>query len=142
MVFKLNSLPKITDSKKRKGKGIGSGLGKTAGRGHKGQKARSGVAINGFEGGQLSIYTRRPHRGFNNSKFAVTYKVITTDSIQKMFESKRLTDSNITKQVLLEKNIIKKGQLVKLVMGKNPIKVDFKIEADKFSKEASKFSLK
>ena len=142
MVYKLNNLPKITDSKKRKGKGIGSGLGKTSGRGHKGQKARSGVAINGFEGGQASIYVRLPHRGFNNSKFATVYKVITTDSIQKMFESKKLTDKNITKQTLLEKNIIKKSQLIKLVMGKNPVSVDFKIEADKTSQEASKFLLK
>lgn len=58
-----------TRPRKRVGRGTGSGLGKTSGKGHKGQKARSGVAINGFEGGQMPIYRRLPKRGFNNHNF-------------------------------------------------------------------------
>jgi ribosomal protein L15 len=67
--MKLNELsdnPGATKARKRLGRGIGSGKGKTAGKGHKGQKARSGVAIKGFEGGQMPIYRRLPKRGFNN----------------------------------------------------------------------------
>ena len=65
--MKLNELPSIANQeKKRLGRGIGSGKGKTSGRGHKGQKARSGVAIKGFEGGQSSIFMKLPKRGFNN----------------------------------------------------------------------------
>ena len=63
---KLNNLVKINKRKMRVGRGIGSGKGKTAGRGHKGQKSRSGVAIKGFEGGQMPIHMRLPKRGFNN----------------------------------------------------------------------------
>ena len=61
----LNSLTKVTSQKKRVGRGIGSGKGKTSGRGHKGQKSRSGVAIKSFEGGQMPLYRRLPKRGFN-----------------------------------------------------------------------------
>ena len=70
-----------THSKKRLGRGIGSGSGKTAGRGVKGQKARSGVAINGFEGGQMPLYRRLPKRGFNNI-FAKSFTVVSLARIQ------------------------------------------------------------
>ena len=138
--MKLNELSKIANQdKKRLGRGIGSGKGKTSGRGHKGQGSRSGVAINGYEGGQTPLYMRLPHRGFNNSVFATKYKILTTDSIQNLFKSGTLTDKNITKEELVAKRVIKKDELIKVIMGKTPVTVDFKIEADKASAEASKF---
>lgn len=138
--MKLNELPSIANQeKKRLGRGIGSGKGKTSGRGHKGQKARSGVAIKGFEGGQTKLYQRLPHRGFINI-FKTHYKVLTTDIIMDLIDSGTLNkDEVITKEILIEKKIIKKDELVKLIMGKRPVNVEFKIEADKTSKEASKY---
>jgi large subunit ribosomal protein L15 len=82
--MKLNDLRDkdgATHSKKRLGRGIGSGSGKTGGRGVKGQKARSGVAINGFEGGQMPLYRRLPKRGFNNI-FAKSFTVVSLARIQ------------------------------------------------------------
>ena len=78
-----------THSRKRLGRGIGSGKGKTGGRGVKGQKARSGVAINGFEGGQMPIYRRLPKRGFNNI-FASEYVVVSLGRIQTAIDAKKL----------------------------------------------------
>jgi len=74
---------------KRVGRGIGSGKGKTAGSGHKGQKARSGVAINGFEGGQMPINRRLPKRGFNNI-FRRRYAIINIGDLQKAFDDGKL----------------------------------------------------
>lgn len=138
--MKLNELPSLANKdKKRLGRGIGSGKGKTSGRGHKGQKARSGSAINGYEGGQTKLYMRLPHRGFVNI-FKTRYKVLTTDIIMDLFESGTLDKNQlITKDVLKEKKIIKQDDLVKVIMGRRPVDIEFKIEADKASKEASKY---
>ena len=76
-------------AKKRVGRGIGSGTGKTSARGHKGQKSRSGVAIKGFEGGQMPLYRRLPKRGFNNI-FAKTYRAINIGQLQAAVDAKRL----------------------------------------------------
>ena len=76
-------------SRKRVGRGIGSGTGKTGGRGVKGQKARSGVAINGFEGGQMPIYRRLPKRGFNNI-FRADYVVVSLGRVQAAIDAKKL----------------------------------------------------
>lgn len=139
MTMKLNEMPKIANQdKKRLGRGIGSGKGKTSGRGHKGQGARSGVSLTGFEGGQTSLFMRLPKRGFNNRKFRNEYEVLTTDMILNLISKKVLTN-DITKENLIAANIIKEGEAVKLIMGKEEIKENFKIEADKASKEASKF---
>jgi large subunit ribosomal protein L15 len=78
-----------TKSRKRVGRGIGSGLGKTAGRGHKGQKARSGVAIKGFEGGQMPIHMRLPKRGFNKPN-RLEFSEVNLDSVQKAIEGGKL----------------------------------------------------
>jgi len=78
-----------THSKKRVGRGTGSGLGKTSGKGHKGQKARSGVAVNGFEGGQMPLYRRLPKRGFNNL-FAKQYDVVNLGRIQAAVDAGKL----------------------------------------------------
>ena len=83
-----------THSRKRVGRGIGSGSGKTGGRGVKGQKARSGVSINGFEGGQMPIYRRLPKRGFNNI-FASDYVTVSVGRIQSAIDAGKL-DSNAT----------------------------------------------
>jgi large subunit ribosomal protein L15 len=95
--MKLNE---ITDNegsthyRKRLGRGIGSGSGKTGGRGVKGQKSRSGVAINGFEGGQMPIYRRLPKRGFNNI-FKADYVVVSVERLQKAVDAGKL-DANVT----------------------------------------------
>ena len=136
--MKLNEMPRIANQKsKRLGKGIGSGKGKTAGRGHKGQKARSGAAIKGFEGGQCPLFMRLPKRGFTNI-FRNEYVVFTTDNIINFIKTGVLSE-NISKADLIEKNLIKIGDKVKLIMGKGAIDVDFKIEADKASSEAKKY---
>lgn len=90
--MKLNDLRDnegATHSRKRLGRGIGSGSGKTAGRGVKGQKARSGVAINGFEGGQMPLYRRLPKRGFKNI-FAKDFNVVSLKRVQEAVDAKKL----------------------------------------------------
>lgn len=94
-------------SRKRVARGIGSGSGKTAGKGQKGQKARSGVAVNGFEGGQMPIYRRLPKRGFNNP-FAKTFAVVNLDTIQKAIDAGKLSANEINAEALLNSNIISK----------------------------------
>ena len=95
--MKLNEIADLsgaTHTRKRLGRGIGSGSGKTAGRGVKGQKARSGVAINGFEGGQMPLYRRLPKRGFTNI-FAKNYNVVSVGRIQKAVDDGKL-DGTVT----------------------------------------------
>ena len=122
MTMKLNEMPRIANQdKKRLGRGIGSGKGKTSGRGHKGQGARSGVSLTGFEGGQTSLFMRLPKRGFNNAKFRNEYKVFTTDMILELIENKKLTNT-ISKEDLVKANLIKEGEKVKLIMGKEEVK--------------------
>src|SRR5688572_33061834 len=90
--MKLNELSDnegATHSKKRLGRGIGSGSGKTAGRGVKGQKARSGVAINGFEGGQMPLYRRLPKRGFKNPS-AKDFNTVSLARVQQAVDAKKL----------------------------------------------------
>ncbi|MGY3330753.1 ribosomal protein L15 [Mesorhizobium sp. USDA 4775] len=102
--MKLNDLRDkdgATHSKKRLGRGIGSGSGKTAGRGVKGQKARSGVAINGFEGGQMPLYRRLPKRGFNNI-FAKSFVVVSLARIQEAVDAKKLdAKATVTAEALV-----------------------------------------
>ncbi|MEO5338191.1 MAG: 50S ribosomal protein L15 [Magnetospirillum sp. WYHS-4] len=90
--MKLNQLrdnPGAREARKRVGRGIGSGLGKTSGKGHKGQKARSGVALAGFEGGQMPLYRRLPKRGFKNI-FAKDFAVVNTGRLQQAVDDGRL----------------------------------------------------
>jgi len=92
MTIKLNELRDNNGARKgrmRVGRGIGSGKGKTAGRGQKGQKARSGVAINGFEGGQMPLHMRIPKRGFNNI-FGKDFAIVNLGMIQKLVDAKKL----------------------------------------------------
>ncbi len=94
-------------SRKRVARGIGSGSGKTGGRGVKGQKSRSGVAINGFEGGQMPIYRRLPKRGFKNP-FAKTFAVVNLDTIQKAVDAGKLNAASIDVKSLMEAGVISK----------------------------------
>lgn len=94
-------------ARKRVARGIGSGSGKTAGRGQKGQKSRSGVAVNGFEGGQMPIYRRLPKRGFKNP-FAKVYAVVNLDTIQKAVDAGKLSANSIDVNALMESGIVSK----------------------------------
>lgn len=109
--MKLNELsdnPGATQRSKRVGRGPGSGKGKTAGRGMKGQKSRSGVAIKGFEGGQMPLHRRLPKRGFNNI-FAKSFAVTNLGTIQKFIDAGKLDPKQpITEDVLLECGLIRR----------------------------------
>ena len=109
--MKLNDLRDnegATHSKKRLGRGIGSGSGKTAGRGVKGQKARSGVAINGFEGGQMPLYRRLPKRGFNNI-FAKSFNIVSLARIQAAVDAKKLdAKATVDVEALIKAGVIRR----------------------------------
>jgi large subunit ribosomal protein L15 len=109
--MKLNELRDnegSTHSKKRLGRGIGSGSGKTAGRGVKGQKARSGVAINGFEGGQMPLYRRLPKRGFNNP-FTKSFNAVSLARIQAAIDAKKLdAKETVTAEALIKAGVIRR----------------------------------
>ncbi|RWG30121.1 50S ribosomal protein L15 [Mesorhizobium sp.] len=111
--MKLNDLRDkdgATHSRKRLGRGIGSGSGKTAGRGVKGQKARSGVAINGFEGGQMPLYRRLPKRGFNNL-FAKSFTVVSLARIQAAVDAKKLdAKETVTAETLITAGVIRRAK--------------------------------
>ncbi|MGB3900785.1 MAG: 50S ribosomal protein L15 [Mesorhizobium sp.] len=107
--MKLNELRDnegATPSKKRVGRGIGSGKGKTGGRGVKGQKSRSGVAINGFEGGQMPLYRRLPKRGFNNI-FAKSFATVSLGRVQAAIDAKKLD----AKETVNAEALVKAGVL-------------------------------
>ena len=97
-------------AKRRVGRGIGSGSGKTAGRGVKGQKARSGVAVNGFEGGQMPLYRRLPKRGFNNI-FAKSYNVVSLARIQTAIDAGKLeAGATIDADALIKAGVIRRAK--------------------------------
>ncbi|MEY1556841.1 50S ribosomal protein L15 [Yoonia sp. R2331] len=109
--MKLNELRDndgATKSKKRIGRGPGSGKGKMGGRGIKGQKSRSGVAIKGYEGGQMPLYQRLPKRGFNNIN-SKTYAVVNLGLIQKFIDAKKIdAKKDITEDVLVESGLVRR----------------------------------
>ncbi len=110
MKMKLNEIKDNEGARKsrtRVARGIGSGKGKTGGRGVKGQKSRSGVAINGFEGGQMPIYRRLPKRGFKNP-FAKVFAVVNLDTIQKAVDAGKLSANSIDVKALMESGVISK----------------------------------
>lgn len=136
--MKLNTLfanPGSKHNSKRLGRGTGSGLGKTAGKGHKGQRARSGVAIKAFEGGQMPIIRRLPKRGFNPIN-RVEVNTINLYDLSKYIESGRIDSKHITKEILLEKGIIKKFNLPLKLLGKGEYNHASTIEVDFASKRA------
>ena len=119
--MKMNEIKPNLSNKKRKrvGRGSGSGLGKTAGRGVKGQKSRSGVSINGFEGGQMPIYRRLPKRGFKN-KFKLKIQNINFDTLNNLIKKYNLNPLEIKEEDLFNKKILNKskGSLKLLNVGK------------------------
>ena len=136
--MELNNLVSVANKdKKILGRGIGSGKGKTSGRGHKGQKARTSGGVKGFEGGQTPIYRRLPKHGFKHH-VETGIDVLTTDLILSLIEANKL-GNEISKQELIDKGIIHKGNLVKLISGKKEINVSFKIEVDKASEKVKKY---
>ncbi len=120
-------------SKKRLGRGIGSGIGKTSGKGHKGQNARSGGGVRlGFEGGQMPLIRRLPRRGFNNTTFEKDYTIINLSDLNK-FDDNAVVDVNALK----EKGIVNKvGKYGIKVLGNGNIEKALTVKADKFSKSA------
>ena len=137
--MKLNQLNKLKSTKnnKRIGRGIGSGKGKTSGRGHKGQKSRSGVAIHGFEGGQTPLHRRLPKFGFNNINNE-RFIEINLDKIQKIIDKNSIKEGERFNIQLLKKlSIIKNNNTQKIkILGRGDLKAKNPIECDKISKFA------
>ena len=135
--MKLNNL--ITNNykkKKRLGRGIGSGKGKTSGRGHKGQKSRSGVAIKSFEGGQMPLYRRLPKRGFNPIS-RVNIAIMNLEKIQSFIDEKTIKSSDTINMELLKKlKLINKNSQKLKILGTGDIKDKINIEANLASKSA------
>ncbi len=132
----LNSTDKVIRKKIRVGRGIGSGKGKTSGRGIKGQKSRSGVAIKSFEGGQMPLYRRLPKRGFNAIHKKKVAK-INLEKIQTYIEKKTIKSSDTINANLLKKlKIINKNSEMLKILGNGEIKVKINIETDLISKSA------
>ena len=132
----LNTTTQVRSKKIRVGRGIGSGKGKTSGRGHKGQKSRSGVAIKSFEGGQMPLYRRLPKRGFNSIKKNKIGK-INLGKIQYFVEQKSINNSdNINLEFLKKLKVINKNFDKLKILGFGEIKQKINIEADFFSKSA------
>ena len=132
----LNTTGKILRKKIRVGRGIGSGKGKTSGRGVKGQKSRSGVAIKSFEGGQMPLFRRLPKRGFNSFKNSKTAK-INLDKIQMYIDKKKLNlNETINVEILKKLKIINKNSKKLKILGKGEIKSKVSIKADLISKSA------
>ena len=132
----LNNLKKIKQNKLRVGRGIGSGKGKTSGRGVKGQKSRSGVAIKSFEGGQMPLYRRLPKRGFNTISKKET-GALNLSEIQSFINSKKIKTSDKIDLAFLKKlNIVKKKFKKLKVLGKGEIKEKLNLEVDYLSNSA------
>ena len=125
-----------TKSRKRIGRGIGSGTGKTSGKGHKGQKSRSGVSIKGFEGGQMPIHRRLPKRGFTNIN-RINYTELNLHNIQKLIDAKKIDpQKTISYKTLLDLGLVKSKKAKIKLLGKGDIKVKIDIEVSAFSKSA------
>jgi len=134
--MKLNTLVKTNVKKIRPGRGIGSGKGKTGGRGIKGQKSRSGVSIKAFEGGQTPLYRRLPKRGFK-SLFIRNTAIINLSHLQKFHDDKRIDlNSPVDLKLLHEKKIINKKYLKLKILGNEELKTKISITANFASKQA------
>lgn len=129
----LFPFPEERKTRRRVGRGSGSGLGCTAGKGHKGQNARAGGGVApGFEGGQMPLQRRLPKHGFKNAPFKVTYNVINLDRLLEAFEGK----SDITLDDIYARGLARMGAPVK-ILSRGEVKSAIKIEAHKFSQSAA-----
>ena len=132
----LKTKDKINKSKMRVGRGIGSGKGKTSGRGVKGQKSRSGVAIKAFEGGQMPLYRRLPKRGFN-SFGKINIAIMNLEKIQSFIDEKTIKMSDTINISLLKKlKLINKNSQKLKILGTGDVKEKINIEADLISRSA------
>lgn len=138
--MQLNELFNIPGSRKkakRVGRGIASGTGKTAGKGHKGQKARAGVAIKGFEGGQNPMIKRLPKRGFNPIN-RVAYEVINVCDIARLIEESKIkAGETVNKNMLAELGLIRNASAKVKLLGDGELKANVKIDVDAYSKSAN-----
>ena len=136
--MKINELKSsLTSNKKhkRRGRGSGSGLGKTSGRGVKGQKSRSGVSINGFEGGQMPLYRRLPKRGFKNP-FKIKVQQINFNTLTNLINKYNIDSSNIRESDLFEKKIFNKSRGKLKLLNKGKVDKPLNIEISYASKSA------
>ncbi|MCZ8517278.1 50S ribosomal protein L15 [Paenibacillus filicis] len=130
-LHELTSTPGARKSRKRVGRGIGSGMGKTSTRGHKGQNARSGGGVRpGFEGGQNPLYRRLPKRGFNN-QFRKEFAVVNVEELNKF-----AAGTEVTPDVLLESGIVKNPKDGIKILGNGEVTVQLNVKANKFSQSA------
>ena len=128
----LRPAPGTKTTRRRVGRGIGSGLGKTAGKGHKGQNARSGGGVRpGFEGGQMPLFRRIPKRGFNNRN-SKTYTEVTLAMLEERFE----TGAEVTAETLLELGVIKKVNDGIVVLGNGELTKKLNVKASRVTKTA------
>ena len=133
--MKLNELAKAPEAKTRKrvGRGPGSGMGKTSTRGQKGQKSRSGVSIHAwFQGGQTPLYRRVPKRGFNNARFRVEFATINLSDLNTFFKD----GDEVTPELLREKGIVKKQLCGIKVLGNGELDRKLTVKAHRFSSSA------
>lgn len=131
--MKLHELENINKkSRKRVGRGAGSGLGKTSGKGHKGQNARSGGGVRaGFEGGQLPLFRRLSKRGFNNYNFRTVYAIVNVEDLN------RFDDGTIvTKELLIESGLVKKELDGIKILGNGSLEKKLTVKASKFTNSA------
>jgi large subunit ribosomal protein L15 len=131
-LHELNAAPEAK-TRKRVGRGPGSGLGKTSGRGENGQKSRSGASIPAwFQGGQTPLYRRVPKRGFNNARFRTEYATINLSDLNKYFND----GEEVTPEILKEKGIIKQQLCGVKVLGNGELEKKLTIKANRFSSSA------
>ena len=135
--MKLNNITPTEGAfkeRKRVGRGTGSGLGKTSGKGHNGQNARSGGGVRvGFEGGQLPLFRRLPKRGFSNAKFKIRYAVINLSDLEKFAEG-----TEVTPTLLKEMGVVKNSLDGIKVLGNGKLTKKLNVKANKFSETAKK----
>ena len=130
--MKLHELETLTKDRKRIGRGPGSGNGKTSGKGHKGQNARSGGGVRpGFEGGQLPLYRRLSKRGFNNYNFQTTYATVNVGDLERFEEG-----TVVTKELLIEVGLVKKELDGIKILGNGELTKKLTVKANKFSSTA------
>ena len=130
--MKLHELETLTKDRKRIGRGPGSGNGKTSGKGHKGQNARSGGGVRpGFEGGQLPLYRRLSKRGFNNYNFRTNYATVNVSDLEKFAEG-----TVVTKELLIEAGLVNKELDGIKVLGNGKLTKKLTVKANKFSSAA------
>jgi len=137
MMITLNTTSKVINKKMRVGRGTGSGKGKTSGRGVKGQKSRSGVAIKSFEGGQMPLYRRLPKRGFKKINIKSNIAIVNLSKLQRIIDkNNELTNKKVSLSLLQKNNIINKKYNKLKLLGSGELKAKFDVETNFISASA------